>query len=153
MSNPYPDDPWQTAWQQGYDTGMRDPDGRGFSSDITASARMHSEVEISGVDTAAPAISSQAHHCAPSHALDSSMTVVDTETATPRAHFDAPTVRDGVVSVGYAGAANMGGQPRRLRNGQRPVARQGFTFAITCSAYRFRCSILRSSGSVSGPTM
>ena len=61
-----------------YDYEYFSGDGRGYSSDIHASSRMHSEVEITGVNTEQPQISFQWHNCGESHALDSSLNIVDT---------------------------------------------------------------------------
>lgn len=82
-------------------------DNRGFSSDIHASSRLHSEIEITGVDTGHPEASFQWHDCGESHALNSSHSIVDTMKADARATFTAPAW-DGVgVRTHYTGAANM----------------------------------------------
>ena len=90
-----------------YDYEYFSGDGRGFSDEIHASARLHSEVEISGIAEGNPVIAGQYHACGASHALDSSLNIVDTKTATPRASFDQVSMSGGHVTVGYTGAANM----------------------------------------------
>ncbi|HEX9260566.1 MAG TPA: DUF3238 domain-containing protein [Acidimicrobiales bacterium] len=82
-------------------------DSRGFSSHIHASSRLHSEVEIAGLDTEHPHITFQWHDCAESHAADSDHNVVETAKAQARAHFGSLTVQNGIVSIHYTGAASM----------------------------------------------
>lgn len=82
-------------------------DNRSYSTDIHASSRLHSEVEIVGIETGHPHVSFQWHNCGESHALDSSFNVVATERATPSGGFGDPHYADGVVSIGYVGAAAM----------------------------------------------
>jgi hypothetical protein len=82
-------------------------DNRGYSNYIHASYRLHSEVEISGLNTAQPHKTLEWHDCLESHALDKDLNIVDTKKAQPRAQFGEPTREDGKVSIHYAGAANM----------------------------------------------
>lgn len=82
-------------------------DGRGYSSDIHASSRLHSEAEITGVNTGQPQISFQWHDCGESHALDSSLSIIDSKKAAARGTFGEPTWDGSWVTVTYSGAANM----------------------------------------------
>lgn len=82
-------------------------DGRDYSTDIHASSRLHSEVEVVGIETGQPHESFQWHNCGESHALDAHFNIVATERATPRGQFSGPHYADGVVSVHYVGAASM----------------------------------------------
>jgi len=82
-------------------------DNRGYSAEIHASSRLHSEVEITGINTGNPHISFQWHDCDESHAADSSYNVVDSKKADARAHFTSLSAENGVVSIHYAGAASM----------------------------------------------
>jgi len=82
-------------------------DNRDYSSEIHASSRLHSEVEIVDIDSGHPRVSFQWHNCGESHALDSNLNVVATDRAVPRAQFGDPHYADGVVSIAYVGAAAM----------------------------------------------
>jgi len=74
VTGDYPGLPWPRTW---YLAG----DQRGFSDDIHASSRLHSEVEISGLDGDAPAITLQWHACGESRSLDEQGNVIDAATA------------------------------------------------------------------------
>jgi hypothetical protein len=82
-------------------------DGRDYSADIHASSRLHSEVEIVDIASGHPHVSFQWHNCGESHALDAHLNVVATERAVPRAEFGEPHYANGVLSIGYVGAASM----------------------------------------------
>lgn len=56
-------------------------DQRSFSDDIHASSRLHSEVEIGGIDTDTRAINFQFHACGESRALDPNGNIIETGTA------------------------------------------------------------------------
>ncbi|GAA1531922.1 hypothetical protein GCM10009827_057110 [Dactylosporangium maewongense] len=52
-------------------------DQRSFSDDIDASARLHSEVEIGGLDTGTPDVTFEMHRCGESRALDADGNVIE----------------------------------------------------------------------------
>jgi hypothetical protein len=63
-------------------------DQRGFSDDINASSRLHSEAEIGSLDADPRVITSEVHRCGQSKALDADGNVIETGTApTDDMHF------------------------------------------------------------------
>jgi hypothetical protein len=82
-------------------------DNRGYSSEIHASSRIHSEVEITGLNTGRPQISFQWNVCGESHALDEHGAIVDTKTAQVHGGFHDPQAQDSMVHIWYQGAAAM----------------------------------------------
>jgi hypothetical protein len=70
----YPGLPWPQTW---YLAG----DQREFSDDIHASSRLHSEVEIGGLDQSDRSINFQWHACGESHALDADGNITERATA------------------------------------------------------------------------
>jgi hypothetical protein len=109
-------------------------DNRGYSSDIHASSRIHSEVEIVGLNTGRPHISFQWNMCGESHALDAHGTVVDTKTAECHGGFAEPHIQDQTVHIWYEGSASMpllSGSPAADMNGWFSV--DPFTGAVSFS--------------------
>jgi hypothetical protein len=90
-----------------YDYYYFSGDNRGYSSEIHASSRIHSEVEITGINTGNPQISFQWNVCGESHALDQSGAIVDSKTAEVRGGFQDPQIQGSTVQIYYQGAAAM----------------------------------------------
>jgi hypothetical protein len=82
-------------------------DNRGYDSEIHASSRIHSEVEITGLNTGNPQMSFQWNMCFESHALDEHGAVVDTKTAAVSGGFHTPQIQDSSVHIWYQASAAM----------------------------------------------
>lgn len=82
-------------------------DNRGYSTEIHAPHRLHTEIEIVDIATGHPKQSFQWSHCDESHALDSSFNIVATKQATPTGGWGEPLYGGGVVSVHLRAAAAM----------------------------------------------
>jgi hypothetical protein len=82
-------------------------DNRGYSAEIHAPSRLHTEVEVVDCHTGHPHQSFQWSKCGESHALGSDLHVIETKEAIPEGGWSDPHYSEGVVSVHLRAGARM----------------------------------------------